>query len=396
MSEFFINTESVISCGEHIVEIADSFSNVISTLNDAKLGLSACSIFVNGAIDYAAISLNRHKAKLKEIGILAVYAAKMYQNANNNLISDNSQSCENISTDASSENDSNQNNNQREMSLRELLQLLYEREIITNMGLLTLFWDLFSAGFSLRWNLLSNADAIIEGLINGELDEELVEELRQWMLAYIPNHVNDTSLLFVYWLASLINTQSPADIMQHYLDNQAAWQARGDVDYIDNQSDFADIVYGNYNVGSSGCGLVATYNVLYYLNGGGSNYPLPDIARAFEISGIALDGRIGTSIMSIEQYFGVNGYETNMLYGDNLTTPNLNQMEKDYKAYLMLVYNNENDITAGMHYVSIIPNESGGYTVYNGSGQRNFDTLEEAVNGYNGGNAETVAVVGVR
>ena len=75
--------------------------------------------------------------------------------------------------------------------------------------------------------------------------------------------------------------------------------------YIEDQSSYTDMLYGVKPVSHNGCGVIATYNVLYHLTHK-TDIDFPSIIRELEYDGIILNGLFGTAVRAIEDYFKKN------------------------------------------------------------------------------------------
>ena len=71
--------------------------------------------------------------------------------------------------------------------------------------------------------------------------------------------------------------------------------------YIEDQKNYTDMSYGLLHISNSGCGAIATYNVLYHLTGN-NNIDFASIVDIYENDGIVLNGFLGTSAIAIEDF----------------------------------------------------------------------------------------------
>ena len=85
--------------------------------------------------------------------------------------------------------------------------------------------------------------------------------------------------------------------------------------YIEDQYNYGDMNYGKKTIKYSGCGIIATYNVIYFLTKD-ENINFPKMIEAFEKEGIIIDGLFGTSPHSVEKYLKSNGYNTISSYNN--------------------------------------------------------------------------------
>ena len=118
--------------------------------------------------------------------------------------------------------------------------------------------------------------------------------------------------------------------------------------YIEEQYNYGDTNYGTKTIKSSECGIIATYNVIYFLTKD-ENINFPKMIEAFEKEGIIIDGLFGTSTDSVEKYLKSNGYNTISSYNKE----EYDNIGENYDAFIMTIYNNKFNIFEGMHFIAI-------------------------------------------
>ena len=117
--------------------------------------------------------------------------------------------------------------------------------------------------------------------------------------------------------------------------------------------------YGQLPLSNNGCGLIATYNVLFDLTKN-ENIDFPAIIKDLESDGIILNGAFGTSMVAIKDYFEKNGFKAI----GSCKVEEFNKIGEEYDAMILTVYNNLDDITGGMHFMAITK-QNGVYKVHN-------------------------------
>lgn len=225
----------------------------------------------------------------------------------------------------------------------------------------------------------------------------------EWLYEYVPNHVHDATLLAVFTLLSMDKVSS-TNIASHYQDNLVGWETYsnkypGDV-YIEHQGDMEDILYyGNHTADYNACEVIAVYNVLVAMNDGTSPTSFPELLANFEGNGIVLGGEFGTDPTALYLYLDSNGYDVDMLYGESVKDSKLERMQSDYDTYILTAYNDADNLGEMIHTVSITTENIDGqvkYVIHNAGDSTQYDSLAEAVNGYNDGTGEPISVIGVK
>lgn len=238
---------------------------------------------------------------------------------------------------------------------------------------------------------------------------------KEWAYRYVPNHVDDQTLLLVLTLLSA-HSLSPKVSQQHLESNTEAWEEylklHPDDYYIEHQEDMRDkgdpqkpnnikdgLHYGNHEAYYNSCEVIAVYNALLALHDGNSPTGFPELLCTFEQGGICADGEFGTAPTALYVYFEKRGYEAKMLSGKQIKDSKLNNMQKEYDTYILTAYNDGDDLGEMIHTVSITAEAIDGetkYQIHNASDTAIYDSLAEAVGGFHGGNGEPISIIGVR
>ena len=100
--------------------------------------------------------------------------------------------------------------------------------------------------------------------------------------------------------------------LQVEAENKALFNSSG---FINDQPLTSIFKYGNYTSDKNGCGWIATYNALRYLQSQGlydEEIIISDIIRYYEHYGLAFDGKFGTYPDTIIDYLKMLGFDANM------------------------------------------------------------------------------------
>ena len=100
-------------------------------------------------------------------------------------------------------------------------------------------------------------------------------------------------------------------------------------------------------------------------------------------------------VAAVNAYFRDNDYNTDMIYSNDINKKELNKMSKKYDTYILTTYNDKSDLNAAVHTVSITV-ENGKYVIHNAGSSKKYNSLSEAINGYNNGNGEPISVIGIK
>lgn len=247
------------------------------------------------------------------------------------------------------------------------------------------------------------------------------KKFKSWRNSFIPKHIHDKTLIFVYNLLAAtcpINNKIRA---LHKDRNERVWEenfSKYTIDgYIEHQYKMQEIKYGKaiklltktlgmraYNGATSTCEVIATYNALQHL----SNNPhdsFADLLFYYEGNGCALYGYFGTTPDAIRTYFLRRGFDAVQLTGKKARNADaVNQLSRAYDSYIVTMYNDKDDITRQIHTMCITKDESK-YIIHNDySGNKKdyteYDvdstTLDDVIADYNGGKGKTISLLGVK
>lgn len=172
--------------------------------------------------------------------------------------------------------------------------------------------------------------------------------------------------------------------------------------YIENQEKWVNVKFGKSDMCYSGCEIIAAYNASKALEEEATAEKIVELIAAYEKYGAVLGGKWGTSPYAIENYFRKEGYAVETTA--SLDTAAINGIGERSDTVIVNAYNNENDITAMIHTVSITKDEGGTYSVHNAyrkdeSGnylaKDGYSTLQEAIDVISNENPKSIYVIGI-
>ncbi len=220
-------------------------------------------------------------------------------------------------------------------------------------------------------------------------ESDLVKYLKSFIQKNLPNEI------FIHVVEIFRNQEHT--FPDNYEKNKIAFEnhkpkIRANKGYIEDQSNYGDMQYGQLPLSNNGCGLIATYNVLFDLTKN-ENIDFPAIIKDLESDGIILNGAFGTSMVAIKDYFEKNGFKAI----GSCKVEEFNKIGEEYDAMILTVYNNLDDITGGMHFMAITK-QNGVYKVHNNGsrdGSKSYTSIDDVLKKINSGKAKGVYLTGV-
>lgn len=266
--------------------------------------------------------------------------------------------------------------------------------------------------------------------------------IESWFRSFIPAHIFDRTVIGAYRFLDALNHYSKRRADSDFLQNKFEWgkcrdRACGPHGFIEWQSVLTDMKYGSVTVAYAGCEVIAVYNTLLDLaNGliiddinfmphikvnsyesnissdidvpvlegrsslsglsGFSNHPdFPELLRSFELNGMVLGGRFGTSPYSLLNFFKAAGFEA------AFTTDRSEyaEFERTYKTFILTMYNDVRDITKEIHTVSMSVDSNGQLVAHNtgiaGFADRSYPSFDELLRSYSE-YARPIALIGIK
>ena len=183
----------------------------------------------------------------------------------------------------------------------------------------------------------------------------------------------------------------------NYAKNKAAFKnhaiaIRNNNGYIEDQQNYKDMSFGIKPLSFNGCGLIATYNVLYYLTKK-EDINFASIIKDLEYDGILFGGLFGTSMKAIDDYFRKIGYRTK----SSSNIRDYDKIGRETDASILTIYNNAYNIFQGLHFIAITK-ERGKYFVHNNgeySSNTAYNSITDVLCRINSGKSKHVYLTGV-
>lgn len=250
--------------------------------------------------------------------------------------------------------------------------------------------------------------AVTKQLAEGKSIEEAIRTVFGY---YIPHFVEEDSLLLLLEVLAVCNNMPEEKIAEHLKHNEEAWKNKHDEYeeqsndgywYIEHQGKMDEMLFGNLTANKDSCGAIATYNTFVNLNRGTSPVSFSEVLSDYEKYGIVANGELGMSATAINSYLMLRGYQTEFLSGIEITDKSLAKIDEEYDAFIIMAYNNSNDINSCVHFMSITKevgkNKEIQYVLHNdfsSNGKAEASSLQEAISNYNYGKSAAICVIGV-
>lgn len=212
--------------------------------------------------------------------------------------------------------------------------------------------------------------------------------------------LNGKPLIEIEEFLSKISRVSKETAQSHYTENIEAWKEYKNsksFKYIENQHELNALKYGcdkklyrkwfnnnrDLRASNNCCEVAALFNSILSVSGPDDRFDFPNLLEYFETNGTILKGYFGTSIKAIVRFLKKNGFDCDSVTGRNITKERLDDIQKDYDAYLFMSYNNTKNIPDMIHTVSVT-REEGSYVSHNSFDPVvKYESLYDAVLKYN-------------
>ncbi len=181
--------------------------------------------------------------------------------------------------------------------------------------------------------------------------------------------------------------------------NSVKMSAMGiDGKYIEHQDRLTMLRYGGgrgYPISYGGCEMIAVYNLLSYLNDGRipAGFDFPDIIRAFEGNGIALEGAFGASPKGMVRYLKRSGLSPVMSRPGKL----MDTSALEGKPFIFTAFNDRRHIWSQVHTMAATPEPDGSVILHNSyetpAGFSRYRDPADVIINYRRGMARAICVI---
>ena len=209
------------------------------------------------------------------------------------------------------------------------------------------------------------------------MEQTGLERFKHKVAKWIPTHISPKTIVLIYGLFDRLSFIGRSVRNKHRAYNETVLSGEDSPltnGYIDNQSQWKDVLFGKRDMAYSGCEIMAVYNALYAL-GKGSGYKLiAELIEEFEKSGAAMGGIIGSSPTSIKRHLKKHGIKSRIVWQED-------KLDPDTDLAIVTVYNDKNTLYSQIHTITFTRDENG-FSAHNAySRQKYYTTLKDAIGG---------------
>ena len=232
---------------------------------------------------------------------------------------------------------------------------------------------LLSSNCSIIDDIIKTLKSFLQKNVGNDTIVQVMEFLRKYKINLFPNHLAKNTEAFKYHLEAI-----------------KAYKG-----YIEDQKNYTDMSYGLLHVSNTGCGTIAIYNVLYHITRD-TNIDFASIVDNFEKDGIVFNGIMGTSAISIEEFFKKKGFKTM----SSTKVEDFDKIGEETEASVVLVYNDRDNIFDSIHYMAITKTDGKFYfhNLHHSGGVPSdigYNSISEGVGKINNGKSQGIFLVGV-
>ena len=181
-----------------------------------------------------------------------------------------------------------------------------------------------------------------------------VNKIKRGCLSFIPECVSDKAMLRVFRIMGDLDGYSLRRAVSDYGKNLKVWKSIrasvcGGDGFIEDQKALGQIRFGVCSAAYSGCEVIAVYNALNDIFGGNKKVSLPKLIMYFELNGMTMRGRFGTSPEAVEEYLICQGFSTCAV----TDADKYDDCGSRFHTFILTMYNDRGDISKGVHTVAI-------------------------------------------
>jgi hypothetical protein len=214
------------------------------------------------------------------------------------------------------------------------------------------------------------------------------------LLRFFANNMTEEEMAANY--ASNLNNLDSVYTPGTFIENQPSW---GNICYGKNSeypifANFANVS----NMANSGCGVIAVANAFHNMGHDLSKEEMAQLITDFEKNGMIMNGCMGTSPAAMYEYMTDHGYETDYTTSNDPAV--INDFSNDYDTFLVMAYNNQQNINYSAHHFCITKDADGNFVVHNGEGNglpsAPFSSLDKAIKNMGSADPRSVIITGVK
>ncbi len=221
-----------------------------------------------------------------------------------------------------------------------------------------------------------------------------MNRISSFFAGFIPQYISAGAILGFLKIFSFRIPEKTRN--RHFQTNEKAWKdaekkAVSGI-FIERQSELSGLVLGKEKADYNACEVIAAYNACVSMK---ETVSFPELLSEFERLGLVFFGGFGTAPDRLVRYFRAKGCSVSELKSRRMTKEAVGSMQKDHEVYLLTAFNDRKNILSEVHTVCISKEEDG-FRIHNGGlPDRSFLTLQEAVDGFNGGRGKPIVLIGV-
>lgn len=230
-------------------------------------------------------------------------------------------------------------------------------------------------------------------------DKDTRAKLFEKACGFIPGKISNATVISVFELMRKQQRLMKKDFSAHLKKNKDSFEKHIDSikkskGFIEDQSNWKDILYGDSTMQYSGCEIFATFNAIWSILGK-SIMSIPELISEFEKDGMVLSGKFGTAPKAMSDLLERHGFKTELCTDEK----EFDAVGKRNESMILTMYNDKNDISQEVHTINI-SKKNGKYTAHNtycnGKVLGPFDSISETISSINNGKAKGISLIGIR
>lgn len=199
-------------------------------------------------------------------------------------------------------------------------------------------------------------------------------------------------------------------VVEQYEENKRLWDKEQNKTFIDNQREMSKYKYGyaswlsrkmffggrQIDASDNTCEVIATYNAVYATGNMKAEYEFPNLIKMFSQKGIALKGAFGTNPIYVRNILS-DDYIIGELKGKDINEKRVSKLDDSFDAFIFSSYNNGYNPFSMLHTMCIEKTKDSKYIIHNDyEGNKSYDSLYNALVGYNSGKGGAVYIMGLK